>query len=129
MWPFSLVRGRLSVAALTPDEAALSALHQNLADVTRGRRAELVGLTVAVPGDPEALRERLRARLEALGYPAQNLRLVHSAGGLVLVAAEFVRLSPNPTVATGQEVNLVQFSEQFLTYADVCRMLTFADVC
>jgi hypothetical protein len=42
---------------------------------------------------------------------------------------EFVRLSPNPTVATGQEANLVHFLEQFLTYADVCRMLTFADVC
>ncbi len=87
----------------SPDEAALSALHQNLADVTRGRRAELVGLTVAVPGDPEALRERLRARLEALGYPAQNLRLVHSAGGLVLVAAEFVRLSPQGGEGAGGE--------------------------
>lgn len=76
------------------DDDALSALHQNLADVTRGRRDELVGLTLAVPGEPEALRERLRGRLVALGYPALSLRLVQSTGGLVLIAAEFMRLSP-----------------------------------
>ncbi|MBL8615037.1 MAG: hypothetical protein JNM72_05435 [Deltaproteobacteria bacterium] len=80
--------------APSPDDDALSALHQNLADVTRGRRDELVGLTLAVPGEPEALRERLRGRLVALGYPALNLRLVHSTGGLVLIAAEFIRLRP-----------------------------------
>ena len=80
----------------TSDAAApgFDALVHHLSDVTRGRRGDLVGLTLGVPDPVERWRAALGTQLAAAGYPALSLRLVPGAETLVLIAAEFVRSAP-----------------------------------
>ena len=79
----------------------LAALRDEVASLSRGRRAELVSLTVLVPGPPERLRPAVAFALRSAGFPAVELRLAEGAA-FVLVAAEFLRLVQDPSPKGGQ---------------------------